>query len=145
MLIKSLWPPTIIELLENAKTVPCKHKPYILNPLIVIENKTKQRLVLGLQKVNPCLVKHSMKFECFTFVFSTLFQSVTTKTNGLYLFGYIKCKYIYFQHNIEKMNVLYACATVPATLGGQMDDQVQSDSNNDPEIYAVDFGGIGYG
>ena len=61
--------PTIIELLENAKSVPCKHKLYRVNPLTVIENKTKQRLVLGLQKVNPCLVKHYMKFEGFYLCF----------------------------------------------------------------------------
>ena len=35
--------PNIIELLENAKAVPCKHKPYIVNPLTVIENKNNYR------------------------------------------------------------------------------------------------------
>ena len=37
------------------------------------------------------------------------------------------------------MNVLYICAAVPATPGGQMDDQVQSDSYNDSKIDAQDL------
>ena len=41
------------------------------------------------------------------------------------------------------MNVLYTYAAIPATIGGQMDDQVQSDSNNDSKIDAEDLDNLG--
>ena len=71
----------INELLIKGIAVECKDKPYMVNPLTVASNKTKQRLVLDVRDVNPCLLKENITFEDLSFA-STYFKQ------GQYMIGF---------------------------------------------------------